>query len=375
MRDIKQIALELQPCIGNRSGIGMYAYEIAKHLRCDAAMSFCGNVFNFRGTEDLCKAMQGIDLPIRVCTKLPYGVYRRLWHTVPVSYEAFFARVDLTVFFNFIVPPRIHGKAITTVHDLTYLRYPETMDWKNLRRIQKDIAYSLQRSNRILTVSEFSKQELCQLLHVPENKVSVVYNAPVLSSETTNAEQVLQKHGVSGPYILYVGTLEPRKNLVRLIQAFAQLKKTERIPHKLVLAGGKGWNSEEIYAQAEKTADVLTIGYVSNAEKNALYQNAELFAFPSIYEGFGIPPLEAMSLGCPVVCANAASLPEVVGDAAELIEPMEVDSIAEGMLRVLADEPYRMKLVQSGYAQAKKFNWDDSANKLTQICREVLEES
>ena len=143
----------------------------------------------------------------------------------------------------------------------------------------------------------------------------------------------------------------------------------------MVLAGGKGWNSEEIYAKAEKTVDVLTIGYVSNAEKNALYQNAELFAFPSLYEGFGIPPLEAMSLGCPVVCANAASLPEVVGDAAELIEPMEVDSIAEGMLHVLADEPYRTKLIQRGYVRAKKFNWDDSANKLTQICREVLEES
>lgn len=375
MRDMKQVALELQPCMGNRSGIGMYAYEIAKHLRSDTTMSFYGNVFNFRNKADLGEAIPEIAWPIYACAMLPYGIYRRVWHALPLSYQSFFPDADLTVFFNFIVPPRIKGKVITTVHDLTYLRYPETMDKKNLHRIQRDIAYSLQRSDRILTVSEFSKKELCQLLPVPENKVSVVYNAPALSNETANVEQVLQKHGISGPYILYIGTLEPRKNLVKLIQAFDQLKKTERIPHKLVLAGGKGWNSEGIYAQVEKTADVLAIGYVSNAEKSALYQNAELFVFPSLYEGFGIPPLEAMHFGCPVVCANAASLPEVVDDAAELVDPMEVDSIAEGMLHVLEDEPYRTKLVQRGYVQAKKFNWDDSAKKLMQICREVLEES
>lgn len=374
MRDMKQVALELQPCMGNRSGIGMYAYEIAKHLRSDTTMSFYGNVFNFHNKADLGEAIPEIAWPIHACAMLPYGIYRRVWHAFPLSYQSFFPHADLTVFFNFIVPPRIKGKVITTVHDLTYLRYPETMDKKNLHRIQRDIAYSLQRSDRILTVSEFSKKELCQLLPVPEDKVSVVYNAPALSNETVNVEQVLQKHGISRPYILYIGTLEPRKNLVKLIQAFDQLKKTERIPHKLVLAGGKGWNSEGIYAQVEKTADVLAIGYVSNAEKSALYQNAELFVFPSLYEGFGIPPLEAMHFGCPVVCANAASLPEVVGDAAELVDPMEVDSIAEGMLRVLEDEPYRTKLVQRGYVQEKKFNWDDSAKKLMQICREVLEE-
>ena len=372
---MKQIALELQPCMGNRSGIGMYAYEIARHLRADSAMSFRGNVFNFRSRTNLDEAIPQIGMPLRVCAKLPYGVYRRIWHALPVSYEAFFPRADLTVFFNYIVPPRIHGKVVTTVHDLTYIRYPETMDKKNLRRIRKDIGYSLQRSDRILAVSEFSKLELCQLLRVPEEKVSVVYNAPALSEEVTDAKTLFRKHGITKPYILYVGTLEPRKNLIRLMQAFEKLKQTEGIPHQLVLAGGKGWNSEDILEHAQKNPDILTIGYVTNAEKNALYQNASLFAFPSLYEGFGIPPLEAMHFGCPVVCANAASLPEVVGDAAELVDPMEVDSIAAGMLRVLTDESYRMKLVQRGYAQAKKFNWEDSANKLMQICREVLEES
>ena len=370
-----KVALELQPCCGNRSGIGFYTYELAKRLQDSDDLNFTGNVFNFLSRNDNTSSLADIHMPVRVQKNMPYGVYRRIWHALPVSYEAFFPRADLTVFFNFIVPPRIHGKVITTVHDLTYIRYPETMDKKNLRRIQKDIMYSLQRSDRILAVSEFSRQELYQLLRVPKEKVSVVYNAPALSEEVADAEPLFSRHGISKPYILYVGTLEPRKNLMRLMQAFEKLKQTEGIPHQLVLAGGKGWNSEDILEHAQKNPDILTIGYVTNAEKNALYQNASLFAFPSLYEGFGIPPLEAMHFGCPVVCANAASLPEVVGDAAEMVDPMEVDSIAEGMLRVLTDESHRADLVQKGYIQAKKFNWEDSANKLMQICREVLEES
>lgn len=370
-----KVALELQPCCGNRSGIGFYAYELSKRLQDNDDLSFAGNVFNFLGRNDNTSSLAEIYMPVRVQKAMPYGVYRRIWHALPVSYEAFFPRADLTFFFNYIVPPRIDGKVITTVHDLTYIRYPETMDKKNLRRIKKDIAYSLQRSDRILAVSEFSKQELCQLLRVPEEKVSVVYNAPALSEEVADAKSLFHKHGITKPYILYVGTLEPRKNLMRLMNAFEKLKQTEGIPHQLVLAGGKGWNSEDILEHTQKNPDILTIGYVTNAEKNVLYQNASLFAFPSLYEGFGIPPLEAMHFGCPVVCANAASLPEVVGDAAELVDPMEVDSIAAGMLRVLTDESYRMELVQRGYTQAKKFNWEDSANKLMQICREVLEES
>lgn len=372
-----KVALELQPCIGNRSGIGMYAYEIAKHLRSDAAMSFYGNVFNFRNKTDLGEAIPEIAWPIHVCAKLPYGVYRRVWNALPLSYESFFPDADLTVFFNYIVPPRIDGKVITTIHDMTYLRYPETMDSRNLKRLKKGISYSVERSARILTDSEFSKQEIVDLLHVNAEKVSVIPCAPSLTGSIASFSELANQYKIVKPYILYVGTIEPRKNLIRLMKAFARLKK-DGFAHQLVLAGGKGWESEEIYQTANKmfhSDEIVFTGYISDAEKNALYKAADLFVFPSLYEGFGMPPLEAMHFGCPVVCANAASLPEVVGDAAELVDPMEVDSIAEGMLRVLTDGPYRTKLVQRGYVQAKKFNWDDSAKKLMQICREVLEES
>ena len=317
-------------------------------------------------------------MPVRVQKSMPYGVYRRIWHALPLHYSMMFPKADLSVFFNYIVPPRITGRVINTICDMTYLRYPDTMDKKNLRRIQKDIQYSVERSSKIVTISEFSKKEIHQTLGVPAEKISVVYSAASLPSQMADPQETLDKYSINGPYLLYVGNMEPRKNLIRLLRAFRLLKKEINISHQLVLAGGSGWRNGELYQELrafEAAGDVVMTGYVTSEEKNTLYSCATAFVFPSLYEGFGMPPLEAMHFGCPVVCANTASLPEVVGDAAELVDPMEVDSITEGMLRVLTDESHRTELVRKGYIQAKKFNWENSANKLMQICREVLEES
>ncbi len=362
------VALELQPCCGVRSGIGTYTYELAKRMKDGGDLMFCGNLFNFLSRNDNNAALAGITMPIRESRLFPYGVYRRIWDIVPIRYDSLFpGSADLSIFFNYIVPPRVDGKVMTTIHDMTYLRYPETMDRKNLRRLKDGMARSIDRSDMVLTVSQFSKQEISELLGYPEERISVVPCAPSnLAVEGKNTPPV----DVS--YLLYVGTIEPRKNLVRLIRAFDCLKKEQGIPHKLVLAGGKGWNNEEIYAAAEGVPDVIFTGYVSEAEKNALYRGAAAFVFPSLYEGFGIPPLEAMNLGCPVVCANAASLPEVVGEAAELADPLDEMSIAEGIWRVISDEAHAAELVRRGYEQAKRYTWAASAEKLTDVCRAVL---
>lgn len=374
-----KVALELQPCCGNRSGIGQYTYELAKRMHDQSGMEFCGNLFNFLSRNDNREALMGIEMPIQTSTIFPYGIYRRIWNAIPISYNSLFqTKSDLNIFFNYIVPPKIEGKVITTIHDMTYLRYPETMDYRNLKRLKNGIQRSIKRSSHLLTVSEFSKQEIVDLLNVPANKVSVVPCAPSLTADAMPFAQIKQKYEITHPYILYIGTIEPRKNLIRLLNAFEKLKGRDNFFYQLILAGGKGWGNEQIYQIVDNKfhdSEIIFTGYVTDAEKNALYKNAELFVFPSLYEGFGIPPLEAMTLGCPVVSSNAASLPEVVGDAAELVDPMEVDSIAEGMWKVLSDDLYRAELVQKGYRQAKKFNWDDSAKKLMQICREVLEET
>lgn len=372
-----KVALELQPCCGNRSGIGVYTYELARRLKDRDGLEFCGNLFNFTGRNDNSRTLEGIAMPIRESRFFPYGVYRRIWDVAPIPYQSLFpGKTDLTVFFNYIVPPRMEGEVMTAVYDLTYLRCPETMDVRNLRRIRKGIEYSIRRSSRILTISEFSKRELMELLNIPEEKISVVYTAASLPPECADFEECRRKWGLDRPYLLYVGTIEPRKNLTRLLKAFDLLKSRERFPHRLVLAGGRGWRDEEIFqtTKAMRHADdVIFTGYVSSGEKNALYRNADMFVFPSLYEGFGIPPLEAMTLGCPVMCSSAASLPEAVGNAAELVDPLDEADIARGIWNVLSDSKYRSKLVESGYQQAKKFTWEASAEKLAQVCREVLE--
>ena len=370
-----KVALELQPCCGNRSGIGAYTYELTKRLRNQSDLEFYGNIFNFAGKNDNSQALQGITIPIHENRLFPYGIYRRIWDIAPISYNRLFPdQTDLTIFFNFIIPPRISGHVMTVVHDMTYLRYPETMDKKNLRRIEKGIQYSIERSSRILTISAFSKGEIAELLGVPSEKISEVYPAPSLQLEIADFGACCQKWGIHRPYLLYVGTIEPRKNLTRLLRAFGLLKEQYHLPHQLVLAGGRGWRDKEIFRTAGEISckeDVIFTGYVSAWEKNALYQNAGVFVFPSLYEGFGIPPLEAMTFGCPVVCANAASLPEVAGDAAELVDPLEVESIAAGIWRVLSDESCAKSLVDKGYSQAKKYTWEASAKRLTELCREI----
>lgn len=370
-----KVALELQRCCGNRSGIGTYAYELAKRMKSGDGLEFQGNYFDFLGRNGSGEVLRDLPMALAENRMMPYGVYRRIWDVLPIRYGSLFPCADLSVFFNYIVPPHVGGRVITTILDLTYIRLPETMDQKNYRRISRNIAGSIARSDRIITISEFSKQEIMELLGIEEERIAVIPCAPTFSQEQVEPESVIQKFKISPPYILYVGTIEPRKNLVRLLKAFERLKRETGIPHQLVLAGGSGWNNAGIYETAAELRcadDVIFTGYVSSAEKNALYRDAAAFAFPSLYEGFGIPPLEAMHFGCPVVAAKAASLPEVVGDVACLVEPLDEVSIAEGLYRVLHEEDYRAGLIKKGYQQEKRYSWDDSAERLMALCREVL---
>lgn len=368
------VALELQPCLGNRSGVGTYAYELAKRLKSGDGMEFVGNVFNLVGREKDPGGLAGITIPVRENRLMSYGVYRRIWNGLPIGYDSFFPKADLNIFFDYVIPPRGVKRAITTVHDMGFTRYPETVAPRNLKRLREGVARSLEESVRIITVSEFSKREIVELTGAPEEKIEVIYNAP---SVTVSRETVSKEPPACDrvPYILFVGTIEPRKNLVRLIRAFETLKKERGIPHKLILAGGRGWRNEDIFRAAEKSPyreDIVFKGYVGPEDKDELYRHASVFVFPSIYEGFGIPPLEAMAHGCPVVASNTASLPEVTGDAAEPVAPMDGLSVVEGIWRVLSDRAYAEDLIRRGYKQIEKFSWAASAERLRAVCASAL---
>lgn len=370
-----KISLELQPCCGQISGIGTYTLELAKQLHSTEEMSFYGTIFNYRNRQEN-PWIKEIPFPVFSNHLLPYGAYRRAWHFLPFSYQAFFPedQSDVYHFFNYIVPPRISGKVITTIHDSSFLLFPETLAKRNLERIRKDIDYSIQRSDRIIAVSENGKQELMQLLGIDEKKIRVVYNAasPVSSNQTL--AEIQKKFHFEHPYILYVGNLEPRKNIPSLIQAYRKLKIEKKLPFHLVIAGQKGWRYESIFETVQKLSlenEITFTGYVSDEDKAALYKNASLFVFPSLYEGFGIPIIEAMSAGVPVVCSNTSSMPEVAGEAALLVSPENIEEIAEAMERLLTDFSLRKEKIRLGTLQASKFSWASSAKKLIEVYEEL----
>ena len=364
-----KIALELQPCSNQMSGIGHYTFQLSKRLFEMDAEHVCGNYFNLcmRGPKlsDL-----GLSGKVNYNIALQYGVYRRIWDKFPIPYRMMFPRADITHFFNFIVPPGVSGKVIDTIFDLTYLRYPETMDARNLGRLKGGMQDSLDRSDRIVTDSEFVKGEIVRELGFDAHRIDVIYPAAVEDAVVDlPSEYLVEKWNLTGPYILYLGTIEPRKNINRLIQAYERMHSELEQPPKLVLAGGKGWKSEETYRLAESLlpGKIVFTGYISAAEKKLLYQNAALFTFPSLYEGFGMPVLEAMRYGKPVVCSNVSSLPEVAGDCARLVTPTDVDDIATGLLEVYTDPARAEQLSLRGKAQAERFSWDRSAEKLMQV--------
>lgn len=372
-----RVCLDLQPCTGRRSGVGIYTYELAKRLRSADGLEFEGNLFNFLYRNDNRAALAGIGMPVRCNRWIPYGVYRRIWHFLPLPYRCMFrGEADVTHFFNFIVPPGVKGKVITTIHDLAFHLYPETLDPRNLKRIQKDIRYSVDRSDRIVAVSTSTKRGLMEAFHLPEDRIEIIY--PSFSSPATASpeSEMLWRLRIGSPYLLYVGNLEPRKNIDRLVLAYAKLKRETGIPHQLVLAGQKGWLYDDIFRTVSSEGlenDVVFTGYITEADKAALYQYASLFVYPSLYEGFGIPILEAMAVGVPVVCSNTSSMPEAAGNAALLINPRDTDAIAQAMYRLLTDETLRTSKTALGKVQARKFSWEKSADDLRNLYRSMAE--
>ena len=366
-----KVALELQPCLKNRSGIGTYTYELTNVLQ-KSDLKLDGYFFNFLKRHDMSYALNGLNIDIQICSLFPYGVYRRLWNIVPIPYRWLFKQdADIVHFFNFIVPPGVKGKVVTTIHDAVWLRYPETMEKKNWRRISKDIQYSVDRADRIVTVSESTKRDLIELLQVPAEKIVIASpGVDIKKYQKAYSEQerlaVRNRYGLPEQYILCLGNLEPRKNIERLLQAYAQLLKNQVFSkYKLVLVGGKGWKYENIFKQIEQlglSEHVVFTGYVDEEDKVAIYQMAKLFVYPSLFEGFGMPVAEAMAAGVPVITSNVSSMPEVAGDAGILVNPENVDNIADAMQHLLSDEKLYQQCVHRGLQQCMKFTWERSAD-------------
>ena len=307
--------------------------------------------------------------------------YRAVSTFLPVPYSFFFGRKsDITHFFNYIIPPFVHGKKVVTVHDMVYKSFPGTVRGRTKYMLDIGLKRSMKRADLIVTDSEFSKSEIIKYFPRYENKIRVVPCGvdlerfhPCEAPERIPA--VKKSLGIEGDYFLYVGTIEPRKNLERLITAYsAFVKKAGSNAPKLVLAGGKGWLDQGIYGRVEKlglTDRVIFTKYVPSEDMNPLMYGALAFVFPSLYEGFGMPPLEAMACGVPVLASGEASLPEVTGDCAVICDAYAPKSIADGMYRLYRDEELRQELGRKGLQRAQGFTWKRSAEILMEVYREL----
>jgi len=304
-----------------------------------------------------------------------------LWQRLrlPLPIELFLGRLDLFHSPDFVLPAVYHARTVLTVHDLTFLRVPEFAHPVLREYLMQVVPRSVARADLVLADSACTRQDVIELLHVPEDRVRVV-NAAVESrfhrvTDPEALEAVRQRYGLRRPFILGLGTLEPRKNFPGLIEAYARLRERLGLPHELLIVGGKGWLYEPIFDKVQvcRLEDWVRFpGYVADADLPAIYSLASCLAYPSYYEGFGIPALEAMACGTPVVTTRTSSLPEVVGDAAVLVDPYQVEDIAQALERVLSDEGLRARLQEAGLVQAQRFTWEGAARTLLSAYRDVM---
>lgn len=260
---------------------------------------------------------------------------------------------------------------VVTIHDIIPLTYPESEKFVNhlYWKIQIPLAYKWATS--VITISEFSRKQLEERWG-KRDQCMVIYHggghSDFLSNRSAEWKGVAEKFGISKPFVLYVGTIQPRKNVLALVQAYAN--DPQHSKYQLVIAGKKGWLYNDIFAYVKKHQlenDVVFTGFISEEEKTALFEHAELFAYLSSDEGFGMPIIEAMAHGTPVVTANASCLPEIGGDAAVYVDPKNSESILEGIHQLLGREEMRQKLIQRGRENSQRFNWDTTAEQTIEV--------
>ncbi len=342
--------------IRNKAGIGHYTYELIKHL----SMIDHGNEYTI-----LVSTKNPIDLPQNI-----RRIQSKKWNLryIPFDVERIKGKFHIYHEPNYI--PRVFdGKIIVTIHDMSYRLYPQYHPYRRIALL-RFFEHRMRAADKIITVSYNAKKEIMDILKVPEEKVSVVYNGvskrfkPMkLSNEQKSI--ITEVYNLPEQFLLYIGTIEPRKNLVRLLEAFHQVKSELNIKElKLVLGGAKGWLYEDIFDRIRDLKleqDIIITGYLPDEQLPILYNMALAFVYPSLYEGFGIPPLEAMACGVPVIGSNVSSLPEIIGEAGILIDPNEVNDLSDAIFRVVTSVELRQSMSQRGLVQAGKFSWDDCA--------------
>ncbi len=284
---------------------------------------------------------------------------------------------------QYIAPPFHKGALVATIHDLGFIHVPETFSRWEVFRSKLLVRMTAKKSKTIITGSQFTRQNILQAYCLPSDKVEAV---PLGVSPSTSAPQktakkpleaqkTLRKYKIQNPYILTVGRLNPRKNLVTLVKAFSLLKQEKQIPHQLVIAGKHDFNTRKVIQSIQNTPaspNILFTGLVSNQELWNLYKEADVFIYPSLFEGVGLPVLEAMSAGVPVITSNSSSLQETAGDAAILVNPLDPHEISQALDRLISSQNLRQAYAEKGTSRAKKFSWHSTAEQTLKVYEKAV---
>jgi glycosyltransferase involved in cell wall biosynthesis len=309
------------------------------------------------------------------------SVRKTLPHTplirIPLTLAAELRRRPVDILHvQYTAPPLAPCDTVVMIHDLSFEHLPETFKRRSWMQMRLTVRRTARAASHVVTDSEYSRQDILRTYRLPPERVTTTPLAASSNFRPTNDERVLEKYGVSGDYILAVGSIQPRKNIARLIRAYTLMRSQHdgRVP-KLVVAGKNAWLFKEtIRAAAISSAsdNILFTGYVPESELPALYTGALCFAYPSFFEGFGIPLLEAMRCGTPTIASDRTCFPEVVGDASLMIDPFDEQSIADALWRMISDAALREQLRSRGFVQSSLFDWQQTARLTLDVYDQVF---
>lgn len=372
-----QIAIDAHSVGAQLAGNESYATNLIEAL---AQIDSQNEYRLFVTTSEACARFDNRWPNVKVRRTLPHSPLIR----IPITLSAELRKnpVDL-LHVQFTSPPLCPCPVVVSLHDLSFEHLPETFNRRSKTQLRLTVRHSAKRAARIISLSEHTRNDIAETYRIDKNLITAIplaapnHFAPV--SDAKELQRVRHTYGIEREYILTVGSIQPRKNLARLINAYALIKgrTLDQLP-QLVLVGKRAWLYDETMRALDKAGlgnSVVLTGYVPEKDLPALYSGALCFVYPSYFEGFGLPPLEAMKCGAPVVVGNTTSLPEVVGDAAILVNPFDVEAIATGIESLIKDSDLRGRLSVKGIQRAKMFDWRETARKTLKVYEQVALES
>ena len=375
-----RIGLDGYPLAEPRTGVGHYTLELARALALIAPSDQFELVspapFNASALEEINHA----NLPNLRAVHLKTSRIRGHWWAVGLPLYVTKARFDLFHGTNFEVP-FWNRHSVVTIHDLSALLHREKHRNSLARRARLRLPIVAKLARKIITPTESVKREVCEHLRVKANKVIAIPSAARQSFRPVPSEQTVETRkrlAIEDDFLFFVGTLEPRKNLLTLLKAFDQIVRQTSLRPQLVIAGGEGWLMDETFSFIKHSGigDRLRLtGYLGDDELRALYSSCRIFVYPSLYEGFGLPPLEAMACGAPVIAGRVAALQEVLGSAARLFDPLNVEALAGSIVELMENDEERRRLASNGPKHAAKFSWAETARRTLQVYRDVVSEA